>query len=574
MIMINYFTLLLILSCVLHFEVILLSCVGDQTQHFLHANFTHAYGIPGWEMSSVARFVAAVLCCYATLLSPGLLSGPPAELPAGDQRNVLVILADDGGFEMAAYGNDRCKTPHLDELAGRSVVFKQAFTSVSSCSPSRSALLSGLPQHENGMYGLYHSYHHFHSFDALQSLPLLLNKTGRFRTGIIGKKHVGPDYLYPFDFSQTEENWSVNKIGRNITLIRDFAREFISKAKDARKPFFLYVAFHDPHRCGHGAPQYGVFCEKFGDGTPGMGLIPDWTPVEYSPDDVIVPYFVQDTPAARTDLAAQYRTISRMDQGIGLLLQLLKEFDVEQNTLVVYTSDNGIPFPNGRTNLYDSGMGEPMMVSNPLSTARWGQESEALVSLTDIVPTLLDWFDLPRPNYTIFGPNPAVLQGRSLLPVLEKEPVSGWDTVYASHNLHEVTMYYPMRAIRNRNFKLIHNIAYKMPFMIDQDFYISPTFQDILNRTREGKDTRWFKTLQEYYYRSEWELYNLTADPQEQSNVAAVPAYAPVLSALQGQLREWQRATNDPWLCSPQGVLEAKGSFPASGVCLPLDNGL
>ena len=81
------------------------------------------------------------------------------------------------------------------------------------------------------------------------------------------------------------------------------------------RPFMLYIGFHDPHRCGHTSPQYGQFCEKFGNRQPGMGDIPDYKPVSYSPGEVIVPYHVQDTPAARNDLAAQYTTIGRMDQG-------------------------------------------------------------------------------------------------------------------------------------------------------------------------------------------------------------------------------------------------------------------
>lgn len=197
-----------------------------------------------------------------------------------------------------------------------------------------------------------------------------------------------------------------------------------------------------------------------------------------------------------------------------------------------------------------------------------------MISLTDIVPTILDWFKLPFPNYTLFGPNPTTLQGRSLLPILAKEPEAGWDTIFASHNLHEVTMYYPMRALRNRRFKLIHNMNYKMPFMIDQDFYVSPTFQDLLNRTMEGKETYWFRTLKEYYYRSHWELYDLSRDPEETNNVADSPSYQDIFLDLRKRLLDWQRVTNDPWICSPSGVLEDKGSFPPSGVCLPLDNGL
>ena len=82
------------------------------------------------------------------------------------------------------------------------------------------------------------------------------------------------------------------------------------------RPFMLYVAFHDPHRCDHSSPQYGHFCEKFGNGEAAMGSIVDWKPTLYRPDQVRVPYFVPDTSAARLDLAAQYTTISRLDQGL------------------------------------------------------------------------------------------------------------------------------------------------------------------------------------------------------------------------------------------------------------------
>ncbi|XP_042525921.1 N-sulphoglucosamine sulphohydrolase isoform X2 [Dipodomys spectabilis] len=294
------------------------------------------------------------------------------------RRNVLLILADDGGFESGAYNNSAISTPHLDALARRSLLFRNAFTSVSSCSPSRASLLTGLPQHQNGMYGLHQDVHHFSSFDKVRSLPLLLSQAG-VRTGIIGKKHVGPETVYPFDFAYTEENSSVLQVGRNITRIKLLVRRFLQTQDD--RPFFLYVAFHDPHRCGHSQPQYGAFCEKFGNGERGMGRIPDWTPQTYDPQDVLVPYFIPDTPAARADLAAQYTTIGRMDQGIGLVLQELGSAGVLNDTLVMFTSDNGIPFPSGRTNLYRPGTAEPLLVSSPEHRHRWGQVSEAFVSL-------------------------------------------------------------------------------------------------------------------------------------------------------------------------------------------------
>lgn len=488
----------------------------------------------------------------------------------GMKRNVLILFADDAGFETPVYGNTQCKTPHLTELAKRSVTFTNAYTSVSSCSPSRSTILTGLPQHQNGMYGLHHSLHHFNSFDNVYSLPRILNDSSKYYTGIIGKKHVGPDLVYPFHFSYTEDNYPINQIGRNITLIKQLANKFLSEVND--RSFFLYIGFHDPHRCGSTNPEYGAFCEKFGDGSVNNKTIPDWKPVYYNPKDVLVPYFIPDTDIARQDIAAQYRTISRLDQGVGLLVEVLEDWGYINNTLIIYTSDNGIPFPNGRTNLYDSGMSEPMIISSPYATKRWGEQSNAMVSLTDIVPTILEWFGEQYPEYKLFGPNHVVLQGHSLISILDEEPI-GWDTVYASHNLHEVTMYYPMRVLRNKKYKLIHNLNYKMPFMIDQDFFVSPTYQEILHRSISGQNTMWFKTLDEYYYREEWEMFDVINDPKELVNLVYNTSYHTIFDDLQKQLFRWQNATDDPWRCAPWGVYEFQGKYPRTGVCLSLHNG-
>lgn len=499
------------------------------------------------------------------------------------RRNVLLIIADDAGFETEVYNNSVVHTPNLRSLAKRSLLFNNAFTSVSSCSPSRSTILTGLPQHQNGMYGLHQGVHHFNSFDGVQSLPLLLGKAN-IHTGIIGKKHVGPGSVYPFDFAYTEENNSVLQVGRNITRIKLLVRKFFQTHKeeeqnrnneksdqDPSRPFFLYVAFHDTHRCGHSQPQYGAFCEKFGNGEKGMGRIPDWTPQYYTPEQVKVPPFVPDTPAARADIAAQYTTVSRLDQGIGLVLQELREAGYENDTLVIYSSDNGIPFPNGRTNLYWSGTAEPMLVSSPEHRERWGQTSQAYVSLLDITPTILDWLSVPYPSYSLpSSPTaPVHLTGRSLLPALDREP-GNWDTVFASQSLHEVTMFYPIRSVYQGTYHLLHNLHYRMPFPIDQDFYVSPTFQDILNRTMSGVPTHWFKTLQQYYYRERWELYDTRSDPLEIRNLSSDAAHRAVLQSLIQTLMKWQWATGDPWVCGPDYVLEEK----LEPHCRPLHNGL
>ena len=415
------------------------------------------------------------------------------------------------------------------------------------------------------MFGLHNGYHHFNSFDGVQSLPFILKQAG-VRTGIIGKKHVGPENVYPFDFAETEENNSILQVGRNITKIKELTQEFFEKQPKGGS-FFLYIGFHDPHRCGHTHPQYGAFCEKFGNGHPGMGLIPDWKPAYYNASEVIVPPFVQDTPEARGDIAAQYTTISRLDQGVGLVLKELDRFGFAENTLVLFSSDNGIPFPNGRTNLYTSGVVEPFILSSPFDKYNWGSFSKDFVSLLDITPTVLEWFQISYPEYKLFERD-VKLTGKSLLNSSES------DVVYGSHSLHEITMYYPMRSIRKNNVTYIENINFKMPFPIDQDFYLSPSFQDLLNRTKHREPLHWFKTLDKYYYRPRYELYNRTSDALEYKNLAYDEQYSKLRFQLANELKIWQKLTWDPWLCSPWGVLEDAGAYKEQPTCMGLLNEL
>ncbi|GBP30761.1 N-sulphoglucosamine sulphohydrolase [Eumeta japonica] len=471
---------------------------------------------------------------------------------------------------MGAYLNKICQTPNLDELARRSVQFDQAFTSVSSCSPSRAALLTGSPAHATGMYGLHHSVHHFNAFDATDSLPARLKRLGIF-TGIIGKKHVGPRAAFQFDFEQTEENNHINQVGRNITHMKLLARQFLRQANTLDKPFFLYIAFHDPHRCRN-EPQFGSFCERFGTGEPGTGRIPDWVPWYYRPEEIELPYNIQDTEAARRDVAAQYTTISRLDQGVGLMLRELEAAGHANDTLILYTSDNGIPFLAGRTNLYEPGIRIPLLMYQP--GVRPGI-SRAMTSLLDIAPTVLHWFHGTNPSLPLqpdietneIEPLP---YSKSLLHVEHKESAPSEDeAIFASHTHHEVTMYYPMRAIRTRRYKLIHNINFGAPFPIDQDLYASPTFQDILNRTKEGRPLYWYKTLRQYYYRPQWELYDLHSDPLEMHNLHGSPKLQTIETELRERLWRWQRDTRDPWLCAPAGVV-----VDGHGHCGALDNDL
>jgi N-sulfoglucosamine sulfohydrolase len=278
------------------------------------------------------------------------------------------------------------------------------------------------------------------------------------------------------------------------------------------------VGFTDPHR-------------DFGN----KNTYPGVQEVRYEPGDVNVPYFLSDKPDVRRDLAEYYQSISRLDKGVGFVLDALNETKHAEDTLVIFLSDNGPPFPGAKTTLYDPGMHLPLIISSPAQKRR-GLTNNAMVSWIDILPTILDWTGVPKP---------AALTGRSVLPILEEENPKGWDVAYASHQCHEVTMYYPMRVIRTRKHKYIRNLAHKLDYPFASDLYNSPTWQGILER---GDKMMGGREVEKYVHRPLEELYDLESDPNELKNVAADPKYAEVLKDLRERLKTWQTKTRDPWL--------------------------
>src|SRR5262249_28656929 len=155
--------------------------------------------------------------------------------------------------------------------------------------------------------------------------------------------------------------------------------------------------------------------------------------------------FLPDTTVCRAELAQYYESISRIDSGVGRLIDILKKAGKFNDTLIIYISDNGVPFPGAKTTVYEAGLKLPCIVRNP-AAKKHGVVNKAFVSWVDITPTILE-FAGAKPQQI------KNLHGRSFLPVLEQEKPDGWDEVYASHTFHEVTMYYPMRVVRSGNLK-------------------------------------------------------------------------------------------------------------------------
>ncbi len=461
--------------------------------------------------------LATALMAAAALPTTGRAIAAGEESP----KNVILYVVDDLGFQLGCYGDALVNSPNLDRLAAEGTRFTRAFCTTASCSASRSVILSGQQNHANGQYGHQHGYNHFSSFDSVKSLPVVLAEGG-YRTCSIGKYHVAPEEVYHFE---QYANQGIQG-ARNSVRMAENARQYIEEKDD--RPFFLYICTSDPHR-GGGPGQFGNPTES----RSYEGI----TSVEYKPDEVPVPSWLPGIPETRRELAEYYQAVSRIDQGIGRLMEVLKETGHWNDTLILFLSDNGPAFAGAKTTLYEPGMNLPLIVRHPQQDKR-GVVTGAMVTWADLMPTILDYTGIAPPKGH-------ALHGRSFLGVLEQENPQGWSEVYASHTFHEITMYYPMRVIRTDRYKYILNLAHPLPYPFASDLHASLTWQGVLRR---GLDHYGKRTVDAYLHRPRHELYDLQNDPHEIDNLADNPDYGSVLAELQAKLKAWQKSTRDPWI--------------------------
>lgn len=455
------------------------------------------------------------------------------------RNNILLLIADDLGKFLGCYGCKTIHTPNIDELAKQGTKFEAAFASTASCSGSRSTIYTGLHTHQNGQYGLAGQRNHFMTFDDVETAPSIFNSIG-YRTGVIGKIHVGPSSVYPWQVREESPS-------RNVTWVAERAGAFFQSAKTLEVPFHLTVGFIDPHRdltrSGFGNT------EQNGPGGDNG----------YSQEQVEIPSYLQDIPEVRLELAQYYRSIHRMDRGVGLVLEQLRQSGLEDDTLVVFLSDNGPPFINSKTTLYDAGVCLPLIIKQPGRKA--GISSPNMVSFIDILPTTLDFVGCKA----LAGKR----LGRSVLPILESSIVlGGWDKVFGSHTFHEQTNYWPTRYVRTRKFKYHRNIAHKLDFPFASDLYASLTFEGIRNSLTKpvmvGK-----RLFRDFICRPAEELYDLENDPDEVKNLANDAQFAKTLRELRITIEEWQSSTQDPWLFRDGTKVSAMTQYLLEGLPVP-----
>jgi len=420
--------------------------------------------------------------------------------------NILFIVSEDNGPEIGCYGSP-VSTPHFDALAGKGTRFDKAYVPQAGCSQSRASFLTGLYPHQNGQIGLatwkYAMYR-----PNTPNVVSTLKKAG-YRTGIIGKLHVNPSSAFPFDFKAVPES---NFSRKNMARYTQATRDFIGKNDT---PFYLQVNHPDAHR---------PFIRQV-DGLPKR-------PLSGSEVDAL-PYMGLNHPELRQQTADYYNCMMRLDHYVGQLLDILEASGKSDQTLVVYIGDHGADIFRGKRTCYEGGVRIPMIIRWPGAPAQ--QVRNDLVSTLDLFPTFCAAAGIAAP----IG-----LPGRSLKPLLSG-PVSDWrKTMVTEYHVHSNHNPWPQRAIRNHQFKLIHN-----PLAGQENPGYAFTFHKFLKTEEHIVLGEASERIQQAYARMkqppEFELYDLETDPFEFNNLAGNPAFRSQQETLLRQLRAWQKKTRD-----------------------------
>lgn len=420
----------------------------------------------------------------ARILSTLLLIVIATAAGASEHPNILVLVADDAGWDdFGAYGHPTILTPAIDALASAGWAADNAFLTTPQCSPSRISILTGKHPHQTGTEDL-----HVPMSPGHRIVPSYLSEAGYF-TGNMLKQHYGPDAAAQFDWY------------RNSLDIKGFLDE------TGDRPFFLWVGFRDPHR------PYGE------------------APAIHSPDNVRLPPTVIDTPKTRADYVSYYDEIARMDSAIAQFLGELEDRNLRDKTYIVFISDNGAPMPRAKGTLYDAGIKTPMIVTGPGVAS--GVRCPSLISVIDLAPTFLDWAGIDKPDDMV---------GTSLRAPISDPSLPGRNFVYSQRNWHNADEH--MRSIRSDRYKLIWNNYIHLPHGTAADITASPTWQ-ALRHARDNGELRREQALLFQVPRPRVELYDLSMDPMELTNLAADPEYRDTIQEMMARLEAWMADTGD-----------------------------
>lgn len=453
------------------------------------------------------------LSCFSLLLICGPACTTTKEDTAEKPPNLILIIADDMAWDdSGAYGHPHIHTPNIDRLAREGMRFDQAFLTTSSCSPSRASIITGTYPHQTDAEQL----HWPIPKDKITFVEHL--RQAGYWTALAGKYHLGADMRDRFDLIADvgtagfvmggDAKQPTETTARDGSGCEQWLATFNSRPRD--QPFFLWLAAVDPHR-----PYEDSIVSS-----------------SHVPEDVRIPPYMPDNDTVRADFVRYYNEIQRMDSYIGKLMSSLTSAGLEEETLVLFISDNGRPFPRDKTTLYDGGIKTPLIVRWP-AKVKAGTTTDALISAVDIAPTFLAAAKVPIPDF---------LEGVDFLPVLDDPTTSVREVVYAEDHWHDFEDY--TRAVRDQRYKYIRNFYPDLPNTPPADALRSPTFANMQMRYAKGALT----AAQLACFRQprpEEELYDLANDPYELNNLAGRAEFEKTLKKLRREMEQIRQKTGD-----------------------------
>ncbi|MCL2645717.1 MAG: sulfatase [Phycisphaerales bacterium] len=423
-------------------------------------------------------------------------------MPPPPPLNVLYIHSHDTGRLIQPYGH--CvPTPNLQALAEGGVLFRQAFCAAPTCSPSRAALLTGLPPHEAGIFGLAHRGFELHPEARKRTLPAYLATHG-YQTVLADLQHITAGPLSGVGYQHI-----LPKNGWGVTATTQAATNYLRS--QPTQPFFLDVGFFATHR--HGPEFWPASNTK--DGQNKIASLDH----RYLP----APPGLPDTAANRLDFADFRHSAGLLDAGIGQVLAALDEANLTGNTLILATTDHGPPFPRMKCNLTAGGMGVMLILRGP---GGWtgGRTTDALVSHIDIFPTICESLGLPPPPW---------LRGRSLTPLAKDTQAKVNDAIFGEITYHAA--YEPVRSVRTHRWNYLKRYDKRgRPVWANTDDSPGKLARFAANPNRRDPPAE--------------ALYDLLFDPHEMDNRLTDPACAEILREMRQRLTQWQQATGDPLL--------------------------
>lgn len=423
-----------------------------------------------------------------------------------NKPNIISFITHDQGQFLGCYDSPQTpnslSTPNLDQIADKGVKFTNYFCTAPQCSPSRGSIMTSKFPHQNGLMGLVNR--GWTLPEEQKTLPMYLKQNG-YTTHLIGLHHVSRNPLTLGYDTITDRFFSKKGIEidvlYNCKLVEEESFKFFDTHKNDDIPFYLSIGVEEVHR------PFKIWAD----------------PVEQ--DSVKVPPFLPDNEMIRKELAEYYGAINRVDITIGRIINKLQETGLKENTLFIFTTDHGSPFPRAKCTLYDPGIKTILIMYQPESSLfSGGKVIESLLSNVDYLPTLLDHIGAKIPED---------IEGKSILPILKDEKEEIRTQIFAEKTFHE--LYDPIRGIRTHKYKYIRNFEkLETLYQIPLPMLMAPSGKFIKNSYEKP--------------RMDEELYDLEKDPNERINLIENPKYKDIALTLKSKLLDWMKTTQDPIL--------------------------